>query len=346
MRESPLKAGVLGLGETGRLMLEAAAKVEYFKIVAAADSDGKLAEEAAKEYNCAAYDDYRRLIIQNQLDCLFVAAPIHACGEFLKMAIKKKFHILKAPPPARNFGEAAEFVKLAQNEGVTFAAASAGRFAASSLAMRGFVLGHLNEPPFFISAGANSNADTSNPKWRDDPVLAGGGVILHDCWEIIDRIIWNYGLPQQIYCITGNNAPDMQQRLYRTEDSAVLTMKFGDVLCGSLLAGRAAAMPLDGELRDGLIARGQEKIIRCDDKSFEVMDWQGKSKGKENFSDTPLSRMKEAIENFGSYLLWPDKNPLVTTAADNLKNMAVIDAAYLSARTGMPEEPAKILKIS
>jgi hypothetical protein len=32
--------------------------------------------------------------------------------------------------------------------------------------------------------------------------------------------------------------------------------------------------------------------------------------------------------------------------ADNLKVMAVIEAAYLSARTGMPEEPAKILKIT
>ena len=56
--------------------------------------------------------------------------------------------------------------------------------------------------------------------------------------------------------------------------------------------------------------------------------------------------MKKTLENFGSHLLWPDKIPLVSTAADNLKNMAVIEAAYLSARTGMPEEPGRILKIA
>jgi hypothetical protein len=56
--------------------------------------------------------------------------------------------------------------------------------------------------------------------------------------------------------------------------------------------------------------------------------------------------MKLVLENFGSHLLWPDKNPLVSPAADNLKIMAFIEAAYLSARTGMPEEPARILKIA
>jgi hypothetical protein len=56
--------------------------------------------------------------------------------------------------------------------------------------------------------------------------------------------------------------------------------------------------------------------------------------------------MKMTLENFGSHLLWPDKNHLVSPAADNLKNMAFIEAVYLSARTGMPEQPGRILKMA
>jgi hypothetical protein len=56
--------------------------------------------------------------------------------------------------------------------------------------------------------------------------------------------------------------------------------------------------------------------------------------------------MKMTLDNFGSHLLWPDKTPLVSAAADNLNNMALIEAVYLSARTGMPEEPGRILKIA
>jgi predicted dehydrogenase len=348
MRESPLKVGVLGLNDTGRMLLEAVKGLDYFKITAAADSDAKLANQVAEEYNCTAYDDYRRLIIQNQLDCLLVAAPIHSCAEYLKMAIKKKFNILKAPPLVRNFTEAAEFVKLAQNENVVFAVANTFRFAKSALAARGYFLKAENEKPFFVfAAGDHAAAETPQTKWRNDPLLAGGGVILYECWEIIDLIIWNFGLPQQVYCAGGSTSGDKQQRLYMTEDSATVTMKFSDMLCGNLLAGRAvAASAKTGETQKWLVAQGQKTLIKCDDKTFETANPKEHNSNKEIFSDDNAVRMKSVVENFGSHLLWPEQNPLVNSAADNLKNMAFIEAAYLSSRTGMPEEPARILKIT
>ena len=348
MRESPLKVAVLGLNDMGRLLLDATGGLDYFKVVAVADSDAKLAGQVAGEHNCTSYDDYRQLIMQNQLDCLFVAAPIHSCADYLKMAIKKKFHILKAPPLARNFSEAAEFVKLAQNEGVTLAVASTWRFAQSTLATRGFILQNSYEKPFLILAGAGeASSDVPQAKWRSDPVLGGGGAVLYDCWEIIDQIVLNFGLPQQVYCVAASTTGDRQQRLYLTENSAIITMKFDDVLSGNLLAGRAAvATSRSKEPQKWLIAQGQNTLLKCDDKTFEVADLRGQHLQQNKFNDTCLDRMKNVLENFGSHLLWPDKNPIVSPAADNLKNMAFIEAAYLSARTGMPEEPARILKIS
>jgi predicted dehydrogenase len=346
MRESPLKIAVLGLNDTGRLMLEAAKGFDCFTIAAVGDNDTNLAQQVARDLNCAACDDYRQLIIQNQLDCLFVAAPLHSCAEYLKMAIKKKFHILKAPPLARNFSEASEFVKLAQNEGITLAVANTGRFAQSALAARGYFLQSPAEQPFLVLAAAGRPpSDVPQAKWRNDPVLAGGGVVLYECWEIIDQIVLNFGLPQQVYCIAGSTTGDRQQRLYLTEDSAIVTMKFNDTLSGNLLAGRAAVASSTGnQQQKWLIAQGQGTLVRCDDKSFEVTDSRGLR--RDEFYDDDLNRMKMTLENFGSHLLWPDKNHLLSPAADNLKNMAFIEAAYLSARTGMPEQPGRILKMA
>ena len=45
MREKPLKTAVLGLDESGRLLLEAVQGLDYFSIVAVADSDTKLAQQ-------------------------------------------------------------------------------------------------------------------------------------------------------------------------------------------------------------------------------------------------------------------------------------------------------------
>ncbi len=348
MRESPLKVAVLGLNDAGRMLLEAARGFDYFKVTALADGDANLAQQFAKEYECASYDDYRRLVIQNQLDCIFVAAPIHSCAEHLKLALKKKTSIFKVPPLARNFSEAAELIRLAQSESVVFAVANTSRFALSALTAKGHFLQNQNDKPFFIfAAGGAVSAQTQQNKWRNDPVLAGGGVLLYECWETIDQIIWNFGVPQQVYCLGGSTTGDKQQRAYRTDDSAIMTMKFSDVLSGNLLAGRASAAISQGDVpKKCLIAQGQDTLLRCDDKTFEVRDSQGQSLRKESFDDDELTMMKKVLENFGSHLLWPDKNPLVSPAIDNLQNMAVIEAAYLSARTGMPEEPARILKIS
>lgn len=346
MRESPLKIAILGLDETGRLLLEAVQGLDCFTIAAVADSDTNIAQQFSKLSNCASYDDYRQLIMQNQLDCLFVSAPLHTCAEYLRMAIKKKFNIFKLPPLARNYSEAAELVKLAEAEGVSLAVANPGRFAKNALTLRTFIQKNQTEQIFFIlAAGGRPASAEPQAKWRNDPVLAGGGAILYDCWEIIDQIVWNFGLPQQVYCVAGNTSSDRQQRLYLTEDAAIVTMKFSDFLSGTLLAGRASRA-FNNKPQQWMIAQGQNILVKVNDKDFEVTNSRGECLQRDEFDDDNPGRMKKVLENFGSNLLAPDKNPLVSTAADNLKIMAVIEAAYLSARTGMPEEPAKILKIA
>lgn len=347
MLQSPLKTGILGLDEPGRFLLEATRGLECFSIVAVADSDANLAQQFGKLWNCAAYDDYRQLIMQNQLDCLLIAAPLHTCVEYLRMAIKKKFNILKLPPLGRNYAEAAELVKLAAAEGVTLAVANPGRFSPGALAFRTITQQNQAQQLFFIFAGSGRKKESGAilSKWRSDPVTAGGGAVLYDCWEVIDWIAWNFGVPQQIYCVAGNSAPDRQQRQYLVEDSAIITMKFSDTLSGVLLAGKAADLFGTGPQR-WLSSQGQNTFIKSDDKCFEVTDAQGQRLRREEFEDDFPGRMKKVIENFGLNLLWPDKNPILSTADENLKNMAFIEAAYLSARTGMPEEPGRILKIA
>jgi predicted dehydrogenase len=362
MLQLPLKTGILGLEEPGRFLLEATRGLDYFNITAVADSDPNLAQQFGKLWNCAAYDDYRQLIMQNQLDCLFVAAPLHACVEYLRMAIKKKFNILRLPPLGRNYAEAAELVKLAVSEKITLAVANPGRFASSALALRTYTQENQDKRLFFILAGSvkkkesesliSGSTSSSQAKWRSDPVVAGGGVILYDCWEIIDRIVLNFGVPQQIYCpvlskvegVAGNLAPDRQQRQYMVEDSAIITMKFSDNLSGVLLAGKAADLFGEGPQK-WLHSQGQNTLIKSADKYFEVADSQG-IVHREDFEDDYFGTMKKAVENFGLNLIDPAKNPIEGAAEENLKNMAFIEAVYLSARTGMPEEPGRILKIA
>ncbi|MHC4074882.1 MAG: Gfo/Idh/MocA family protein [Planctomycetota bacterium] len=345
-----LKTAVLGLNNSAELFLKAACQSQYLQIQAIADKDTARVEKAAAKYNCQPYDDYRQLITQNQFDCLLVAAPIHSCGEYIRAAMKKKFHILKSAPPARNFEEAAELISLAESRQIEFAVANTSRFCRSFHALKQ-MLGQGQIEQIFLAAAICNSADQSIPAWQSDPEVAGGGVLLYNCYQMIDQLVCSFGMPQLVYAVNTNIAADRQQRHYRTEDTAVVTLKFSDAFSCSILASRLPAVPaLATETlstqQDFLKVFGKEKILTASSNSFIVSDHLGQIQENSQYSDEPISCMKKLLDNFAQRIIEPETNKLYCSAKDNLENMAVIDSAYLSARTAMPEEPARILQIT
>jgi predicted dehydrogenase len=340
MSEGKLKTAVLGLDDKGKFLLEVASQIDLFQILAVADNDASLAESTVYKYKCDHYDDYRQLIMQNQFDCLLVAAGIHSCDEYIKMAMKKKTNILKLTPPARNFQEAAEFVRLAEDENIKFAIANPRRFTRSYLALREFLQQGGLEQIFLITAFCavgNEHIGT----WQTDPKLAGGGVLLRNCYQIIDQIVWNLATPQQVYSLNTNTAGDRQQRSYLTEDTAVVTMKFTDAFFGNLIASKVF-----GPEQEVLKVYGKDKILTVSDSRLAISDGLGQTNEESEYDDDELIWYTALLKNFALSILLPDKNKLCSSARENLNDMAVIEAAYLSARTGMPEEPGRILKMA
>ncbi len=340
MSESKLKTAVMGLDDNGQLLLKTASEIDHFHIHAVADKDTKLAEKAAAEYKCAHYDDYRQLIIQNDLDCLLVAAAIYTCVEHIRTAMKKKFNILKLAPPARDFEEAAGLVHIADEENIKFAVANPSRFAQSFLAFREFLQQGRIEQIYLINAVCNVGGQ-QHPAWQTDPKLAGGGVLLRNCYEIIDQITWNFATPEQVYSLNTSAAGDRQQRLYLTEDTAVVTMKFTDTFLGNLIASRTF-----GPKQQSLTLYGKDKILTVDDSRFIISNHLGKVQMQYEYDNGWPGWMDGLLKNFALSILLPDKNKLCSSGSENLKNMAVIESAYLSARTGFPEEPGKILQLA
>ena len=348
MSEDKLKTAVLGLDERGQLLLKAASQIDYFHIEAVADKNTHIAEKIAAEYKCTYYDDYRQLITGmdsrlrgNDIRCLLVASAMHNCDEYVHAAIKKKFHIFKLAPAARNFEEAAELVQLAEEHDVKFAIANLSRFAESFLAFRDLLQKGEVEHVFLIKAFCNVGAQPQ-PAWQSDPKLSGGGVLLRNCYEIIDQIMWNFPIPQHIYSLTTNQAGDKKQRLYLTEDTAVVTMKFDDILSGSLITFQRTYL---GPGERFLKIYCKNKIVTVSSNQLTINDDFDRNSKQGQYSHEPLRCMKAQLKNFALSILSPDENNLCSSGRENLNNMAVIESAYLSARTGFPEEPDKILSM-
>ena len=342
MNEGKLNTAILGLNSDGQLLLEASEAVDCLEVQAVADKDTNLAEKIAARHKCAAYDDYRQLIIQNQLDCLLVAAPMHSCDEYVRTAIKKKFNVLKMAPAARDFEEAAEFVRLAEENQIQFAVGNPSRFARSFVKLRQYLEESRIEHVFLMTAFCNLG-ENPQPGWRTDPKLAGGGVLLHDCYRMIDQVVSNFDMPQQVYSLNTNQAQDKQQRLYLTEDTAVLTMKFSDTFIGNIIATRRVGA---GPKEEFLKLYGKDMILTAGEAHLTVSDGLGRLGEEIKCDSDELASTTEMLKSFAESILSPETNKLCSSGRENLKNMAVIESAYLSARTGFPEEPDRILQMA
>jgi len=90
---------------------------------------------------------------------------------------------------------------------------------------------------------------------------------------------------------------------------------------------------------------GEDKILVVNDTRLTVRDAQGRISEEFEYENDALGCMKEVVENFAAGVLLADEHEVCSSGRENLKNMAVIESAYLSARTGMPEEPGRILQM-
>lgn len=348
MSERKIETAVLGLGDEGRLLLKAASESEYFRIQAVADKDGGLAEKLAGEYGCAWYDDYRQVLSamdsrleEDETRCLIVGEGLYICEEYVRLAMKKRFNVLKVAPGGRDFEESAELVRLAEDEGVKFAIANPRRYAKSFGALHEYIKTGVVDDIFLV-AGFFCYAGVERAGWQKDPKLAGGGVLVHNSFGMIDQLMWNFPIPQQVYSLMTNNAADKQQRLSLTEDTAVIAMKFSDRFVGNVVvSSRSSVWPRQEFVK----VCGKDRILIVNDRQLTMRDGESQLIEEIDFEADEFSRMAGVVGDFGRIVLHPDEGELCSSGRENLKSMALIESAYLSARTGMPEEPGRILQM-
>ncbi|MCK5000528.1 MAG: Gfo/Idh/MocA family oxidoreductase [Anaerohalosphaera sp.] len=343
MSAEKIKIAILGLDNKGLELLAAAEKTGLYQIVSVAGKDIELAEEIAKIYDCQPFDDYRQLMIQSQIEALIVAAPIHVCEEHVQTALKNGIHVLKLAPPGLGFEHTDKLKKLAIKNGVTYTVAIPERFSFGFGKLAQYVA-EIRQTDRFTLAAANCmvpvDAEDMQNRWLWDPTLAGGGILLYSCYSIIDQIVSYLGLPQQVYSLNTSNAPDKQQRLSLTEDTAIITLNYSDTLIANIVASRNFA-----PAQRSLAIHSTHHHAWASEDSMIVRSNEGEVIEESTETAPKQSPMIEMLQSYANSLQKPNEPQCPQAQSDCLNTMAVIESAYLSARTAMPEDPSRFLNI-
>ena len=341
------RAGIIGVGKSGCQLARSIGQTEMFNLCAISDKDKEKVAIAGEELDVQWYDDPRQMILKEDLDMIILAIPTHACGEYVQLAAKQKIHLFKQAPLARTLPEASKWHDLMLQSGAEFFIGAPYRFAPGYRKafdkIQSGLLGNI-----YLVRGEHFLHYDGHLDWRGDPKLAGGGVLIEQAYGLIDLVNWALRVPEKVFCLNTNHCAKRIVPTCLTEDSAILSMHFASGLMGNIITSWMA-----GPEHECMVFHGVEGSIKASLSEYAHYAPDGKLADSESFDVSMTTLMSEQLTYIANYLLQRnididedrignegDLEELVvsSSSADHLANVSVIEAAYLSVRTQMPEE--------
>jgi predicted dehydrogenase len=339
MVDEPLQVAVIGLGGFGRQAIEAIACSESVKLVAIADRDQSAAKQAASDSGARAYSDYRSCLAESRPTAVCLDVSPKAAAELIPACAQRGIHVWKSVPLARNLEDAVSMARTMSDASLALSVGTTRRF--DECYQRAWTKRKQIGQPFLARAHYlfNWGPDLG---WRGDKESAGGGALIELGYHPIDLLIWMLGLPEEVYGFSASaTAPpgDMQlQAVYNTDDTAAAILRFANGCMASVVTTRRS-----GPISEAICLHGLGGSMEVSANTCLVRDPDGNVIDRVESSSPALDVYVRQLEAFvdavnGGAKTYP------CSGWENVLNMAVMEALYLSDRTGQPESPTRLLE--
>jgi len=339
MAEDSIPVVVIGVGGVGAPTLQGCCRSDVVRVVGISDKDPEVASQAGRQADVPFYTDNRRLLAETHPRAAFIAAPPMAAPDLIGACAERGIHVWKQLPLARDLTEGLALVSRMEKAGLKFVIGTQRRFAygyhnaAQLLERVGQVF--LARAHYLFNWGPSL-------KWRGDRASAGGGALMELGYHPIDLLVHMFGLPEEVYGqSTGGRRPatgdDGAHPVYDTDDTAAAILRYADGLMASVVTTRSS-----GPVSEELSLHGQTGSLRADSESFLLRDPDGNVLDRGMAEGSPLETFRRQAEAFAAAVT-SDAKCYECSARENLLNLAVIEAIYLSGRTSQPETPLRLL---
>jgi predicted dehydrogenase len=260
---------------------------------------------------------------------LYVALEPFRSIEFVDLAAARGIGVFHKAPCARSVDEASQLARRFADGRCPLVVSRRWQFDPAYA-----LLGCLSETAGDVYA-ATARVQTADAPvgWRGDSARAGGGVLLNGAYEVVDMLIRLLGSPETVYARCGLAGSPGSLRKYDTEDVAVMSLDFGSDRVAGLTAVRGETEP-----SWAVALMGTESTVEIRPDGMTITTRGGSP--AEHYTAQSANPVAHAISAFGSSLLSGARR-YESTISEHVATLAVIQAAYLSARTGAPETPAR-----
>lgn len=193
----PLRVAVIGTGFGATTQIPGFRRLEDVQVVAVASARLSRARETAQRFGiAAAFDDYRAMLDQVDVDLVSVVSPPSLHREMVLAALERGTHVICEKPFAMNLAQAREMLHAAERAGVVHAVDHEFRYLAARSAFKRLVdQGFLGEPRLVrvvmrSDLRTNPRAEPFGWWYRRDQ---GGGVLGANGSHYLDALRWWFG---------------------------------------------------------------------------------------------------------------------------------------------------------
>ncbi len=329
-----IRTALMGLTGVGEDYLGALQTNDHFELVAAGDTDRVILRNQERSIGCEVFEDFRSMIIETAhrgLDLLVVALPPFQSKDLMTLAAERSVTVLHTAPFARTVADAQSLRSLFERHRARFIVSRPQQ--ADETFRRLGDLSALLGRVALVSAQVSANEDATG--WRGDFARAGGGVLLNSAFEQIGLIIDVMQLPDTVDAECNMRLEPGSPHKYDTEDSAAVMMRFPGGCVGCLTAWRGSndsAWQVSFVGTNGTIDIFADRI---------VVDCEG-FRGTTNEVVRRTPSVNSVLDRFVK-MLDSAEPPLESQMNASLATLSVIEAAYLSSKTGQPESPSQFM---
>ncbi len=186
-----LKLGIIGAGIACKLHARALHKINDIKVQAIADIVLGKAMFYAVQFGAKAYDDYRKMVLNEDLDAVIINLPHRLHREATIFCAQRGVHILVEKPMGVSVEDCQAMIEAARKNNVKLMVGHVERFSLPYIKLKQMVQsGELGELVSIVDTRTMYYFRPERPRWFLDEEMSGGGMFINLGVHSIDRIMW------------------------------------------------------------------------------------------------------------------------------------------------------------
>ncbi|MBM4166569.1 MAG: Gfo/Idh/MocA family oxidoreductase [Ignavibacteria bacterium] len=325
-----IKVAVIGAGWISQIIhLPILKKMNDVEIVAICDREKTKAKSVASRFGISrSYSDYTELLKTEDCSCVIICTSTDAHKEHAIASLESGNDVFVEKPLARKYSEASDIVAVATNTKRKLMVGMNNRFRPDTMVLRGIIEAGEIGKIYYVKAGwlKKMNADS---RWMTKKEKSGGGVFLDLGIVMLDLTLWMTGYPG----VRRVSASMYKHNTRSVEDSCILWCQMNNSTTISVEVSWAFHTEEDYFYCDLIGTNGSASINPlCINRNID-----GQIVHLTPMKhDTPQHQYYKSYENELKHFLQAVRglHPIVSTGAEALQRMEVVEAIYRSAQLG------------